>query len=188
MFIRHLYKIGLCITSCTNEYYNRNLCLFIGWKTCAQHHNGCCFMKILYEVSYYQQNELYIRKYWSRSILTVDPIFKIEITYLQMFSVGIFIFKTLVYGIHFQKQKHILNAKGYDSFNGNKVTLLWFILDECLLKYSNYSRWCMASVYQELLLSSSVLTSSKLQFRFFQGIFIFYTVKPRYIQYYFRKG
>ena len=30
----------------------------------------------------------------------------------------------------------------------------------------------MASVYQELLLSSSVLTSSKLQFRFFQGIFI----------------
>ena len=115
---------------------------------------------------------MYIRKYWSRSILTVDPIFKIEITYLQMFSVGIFIFKTLVYGIHFQKQKHILNAKGYDSFNGNKVTLLWFILDECLLKYSNYSRWCMASVYQELLLSSSVLTSSKLQFRFFQGIFI----------------
>ena len=30
----------------------------------------------------------------------------------------------------------------------------------------------MASVYQELLLSSSVLTSSKVQFRFFQGIFI----------------
>ena len=117
---------------------------------------------------------MYIRKYWSRSILTVDPIFKIEITYLQMFSVGIFFFKTLVYGIHFQKQKHILNAKGYDTFNGNKVTLLWFILDECLLKYSNYSRWCMASVYQELLLSSSVLTSSKLQFRFFQGILFLY--------------
>ena len=83
-----------------------------------------------------------------------------------------FFFKTLAYRIHFQKQKHILNAKGYDTFNGNKVTLLWFILDECLLKYSNYNRWCMASVYQELLLSSSVLTSSKLQFRFCQGIFI----------------
>ena len=83
-----------------------------------------------------------------------------------------FFFKTLVYRIHFQKQKHILNAKGYDTFNGNKVTLLWFILDECLLKYSNYIGWCMASVYQELLLGSSVLTSSKLQFRFFQGIFI----------------
>ena len=85
-----------------------------------------------------------------------------------------FFFKTLVYGIHFQKQKHILNAKGYVTFNGNKVTLLWFILDECLLKYSNYSRWCMASVYQELLLSSSVLTSSKLQFDVFRAFLFLY--------------